>query len=106
MTCKQLIASWYVSDYRTLDTLEGLEGTKLGVSVAHREELFPDEYVCNDKCPIWYTDSSGDPAKSYQKNPNGSRGGVAAVIGRNGLRLSMMPHSERAYRVANGNIGM
>lgn len=34
--------------------------------------------------------------KSYPANPNGSRGGVAALCSADGRHLAMMPHPERA----------
>jgi len=71
--------------------LQGLEGTCLGIWVAHGEGRFffggsREEYII----PITYS------ASYYPANPNGSQFEAAAVCSADGRHLAMMPHPERA----------
>ncbi len=71
--------------------LKGLEGSKLGVWVAHGEGKF---HLPSDETryiiPVKYAHST------YPANPNGSPRNAAAIVSTNGRHLAMMPHLERA----------
>lgn len=71
--------------------LQGLEGSRLGVWVAHGEGKF---YFPSDESqyiiPIKYAHST------YPANPNGSPHDAAALASPDGRHLAMMPHLERA----------
>ena len=71
--------------------LKSLEGTKLGVWVAHGEGRFilPEE---EDS----YTIAAKYLYDEYPGNPNGSDFGTAALCSRDGRHLAMMPHPERS----------
>ena len=71
--------------------LKSLEGTKLGVWVAHGEGRFilPEE---EDN----YTIAAKYLYDEYPGNPNGSDFGTAALCSRDGRHLAMMPHPERS----------
>ncbi len=70
--------------------LKSLEGTKLGVWVAHGEGRFSlpeDESFYNIAAKFLYDE--------YPGNPNGSDYSAAAVCSKDGRHLAMMPHLER-----------
>ncbi len=70
--------------------LGSLEGSKLGIWVAHGEgrfELPGDEYEYNVSLKYVYDE--------YPGNPNGSDFATAAVCSADGRHLAMMPHLER-----------
>jgi phosphoribosylformylglycinamidine synthase len=72
--------------------LQGLEGTELGIWVAHGEGRFSfplgeDKY----HIPVKYSYSG------YPANPNGSDFDAAAVCSDDGRHLAIMPHLERAF---------
>lgn len=82
--------------------LSGMEGSVLGIWVAHGEGLayFPDEQLFG-RCeqglaPVRYVDDAGEITEAYPFNPNGSPGGIAALCSPDGRHLAMMPHPERA----------
>jgi phosphoribosylformylglycinamidine synthase len=86
--------------------LQGMEGSVLGVWVAHGEGrmYFPDpalrERVLGEGlAPVLYTDDAGAPTEAYPFNPNGSPGGITALCSPDGRHLAMMPHPERAFRL-------
>lgn len=71
--------------------LKSLEGTKLGVWVAHGEGRFrlpESESNYNVVAKYLYDE--------YPGNPNGSDYATAAVCSRDGRHLAMMPHPERS----------
>ncbi|MDD4778275.1 MAG: phosphoribosylformylglycinamidine synthase [Fermentimonas sp.] len=70
--------------------LKSLEGTKLGIWVAHGEGRFllpEDESNYNIAAKYLYDE--------YPGNPNGSDYSAAAVCSKDGRHLAMMPHLER-----------
>ncbi|NLJ00899.1 MAG: phosphoribosylformylglycinamidine synthase, partial [Bacteroidales bacterium] len=71
--------------------LKSLEGTKLGVWVAHGEGRF----VLPEKEEN-YTIAAKYLYDEYPGNPNGSDFGAAALCSRDGRHLAMMPHPERS----------
>merc|ERR1719162_2916065 len=84
--------------------LQGMEGSSLGVWVAHGEGrfFFPDESVHSsvkkkNQIPIRYVNDKNEPTESYPFNPNGSPGGIAALCSEDGRHLAMMPHPERVF---------
>jgi phosphoribosylformylglycinamidine synthase len=70
--------------------LKSLEGSSLGIWVAHGEGkfAFPQE-ISHYNIAVKYN------YNEYPANPNGSPGAVAGVCSSNGRHLAMMPHPER-----------
>jgi phosphoribosylformylglycinamidine synthase len=84
--------------------LRGMEGSTLGVWVAHGEgRLYsPDgdvmqDILRRDLAQIRFVDDSGECTDSYPFNPNGSPSGIAALCSPDGRHLAMMPHPERTF---------
>eukprot|EP00252_Welwitschia_mirabilis_P005660 TRINITY_DN16170_c0_g1_i1.p1 TRINITY_DN16170_c0_g1~~TRINITY_DN16170_c0_g1_i1.p1 ORF type:complete len:1431 (+),score=331.63 TRINITY_DN16170_c0_g1_i1:331-4623(+) len=84
--------------------LQGMEGTQVGIWVAHGEgkAFFPDENVMfqvleSNLAPIRYCDDDGHITEEYPFNPNGSPHGIAALCSPNGRHLALMPHPERCF---------
>ncbi len=84
--------------------LQGMEGSVLGVWVAHGEGrmYFPDKDVYNevvDKklAPVRYANDLGETTEAYPFNPNGSPVGITGLCSPDGRHLVMMPHPERAF---------
>ena len=86
--------------------LKGMEGSTLGVWVAHGEgqAFFPDASVkdkvlANCQAPLRYVDDHNVETEQYPFNPNGSAHGICALSSENGRHLAMMPHPERVFRL-------
>ncbi|MBI5188172.1 MAG: phosphoribosylformylglycinamidine synthase [Nitrospirae bacterium] len=84
--------------------LKGMEGSVLGIWVAHGEgrAYFPDEKIFKEiedqgLAPIRYVDDNGNITNTYSFNPNGSSNGISALCSPDGRHLAMMPHPERAF---------
>ncbi len=82
----------------------GMEGSVLGVWVAHGEgrAYFPDKMIEREVlkkglAPLRYADDSGEVTETYPFNPNGSPRGIAALCSPDGRHLAMMPHPERTF---------
>uniref|UniRef100_A0A3P8PIL4 Phosphoribosylformylglycinamidine synthase n=1 Tax=Astatotilapia calliptera TaxID=8154 RepID=A0A3P8PIL4_ASTCA len=82
--------------------LRGMEGSALGVWVAHGEGLVQfrssraqDLIISGGLAPLRYLDDQGHPTEEYPLNPNGSPQGIAGLCSRDGRHLAMMPHPER-----------
>lgn len=82
--------------------LKGMEGSALGVWVAHGEGLMQfrssqaqDQIISGGLAPLRYLDDQGHPTEDYPLNPNGSPLGIAGLCSRDGRHLAMMPHPER-----------
>ncbi|KAM9435319.1 phosphoribosylformylglycinamidine synthase [Clarias gariepinus] len=82
--------------------LKGMEGSALGVWVAHGEGLMQfsspeaqQQLVSASLAPLRYVDDSGVPTETYPMNPNGSALGIAGICSSDGRHLAMMPHPER-----------
>jgi Phosphoribosylformylglycinamidine (FGAM) synthase, synthetase domain len=71
--------------------LKSLEGTKLGIWVAHGEGRF----VLPEPEPTYHIAAKYIYGE-YPGNPNGSDYAAAAVCSRDGRHLAMMPHPERS----------
>jgi len=84
--------------------LKGMEGSSLGIWVAHGEGRFhfPKENVhenviSKNLAPLRYVNDSNAITQEYPFNPNGSPDGIAALCSENGRHLAMMPHPERVF---------
>ena len=84
--------------------LKGMEGSSLGVWVAHGEGRFHfpdpdilDKVIANHLAPIRYVDDSNNITTMYPFNPNGSPNGIAALCSHDGRHLAIMPHPERVF---------
>ncbi|KAF7203424.1 phosphoribosylformylglycinamidine synthase isoform X1 [Nothobranchius furzeri] len=82
--------------------LRGMEGSALGVWVAHGEGLMQfrnsqvqNRIISSSLAPIRYLDDQGHPTEEYPLNPNGSPQGIAGLCSQDGRHLAMMPHPER-----------
>lgn len=82
--------------------LQGMEGSALGVWVAHGEGLMQfsssealERTVSAGLAPLRYLDDTGRPTEEYPLNPNGSPQGIAGLCSSDGRHLAMMPHPER-----------
>ncbi len=86
--------------------LTGMEGSKLGIWVAHGEGrlVYPDQSIqveVNERnlAPLAYVDPGGNRTKEYPYNPNGSPDGITALCSPDGRHFAMMPHPERCFRL-------
>jgi phosphoribosylformylglycinamidine synthase len=82
-----------------------MQGARLPIAVAHGEGRveFADEsaQARARKAGLFsarFVDGSGEPAKRYPANPNGSPGGLTALTTPDGRVTIMMPHPERVFR--------
>ena len=76
--------------------LSSLQGSKLGIWVAHGEGKFAfPKPIENYNISLKYN------YNSYPANPNGSPDGIAGVCSPDGRHLAMMPHPERGLRPWN-----
>ena len=82
----------------------GMEGSSLGVWVAHGEGRFhfPDPSVKDmvaekNLISVCYVNDVNEPTEAYPFNPNGSPDGIAALCSEDGKHLAMMPHPERVF---------
>jgi phosphoribosylformylglycinamidine synthase len=84
--------------------LKGMEGSTLGIWVAHGEGKFfaPDKdiykkVISENLAPVRFVDDEGNPTEAYPFNPNGSLEGITSLCSADGRHLAMMPHPERAF---------
>jgi len=84
--------------------LQGMEGSSLGVWVAHGEGrfFFPDESVHDmvkekNLVAVRYVNDQNEATEEYPFNPNGSPEGIAALCSEDGRHLGIMPHPERVF---------
>jgi phosphoribosylformylglycinamidine synthase len=84
--------------------LKGMEGSTLGIWVAHGEGrlYFPEkdmlqEVIEKNLAPIRFVDDDGGFTETYPFNPNGSPSGITALCSPDGRHLAMMPHPERTF---------
>jgi len=84
--------------------LKGMEGSTLGIWVAHGEgrAFFPKKDVLKkvesgSLAPVRYVDDGGKTTMKYPFNPNGSTNGIAALCSPDGRHLAIMPHPERTF---------
>mmetsp|Transcript_2387 Transcript_2387/g.3381 ORF Transcript_2387/g.3381 Transcript_2387/m.3381 type:complete len:1089 (-) Transcript_2387:913-4179(-) len=83
---------------------KGMEGSSLGVWVAHGEGRFhfPDPSVYDavktkQQAPLRFVDDQNNVTEEYPFNPNGSPDGLAALCSEDGRHLALMPHPERVF---------
>jgi phosphoribosylformylglycinamidine synthase len=82
--------------------LQGMEGSALGIWVAHGEGMayFPDKAIYREAefglAPVRYVDDDNRITEAYPFNPNGSPAGIAGLCSPDGRHLTMMPHPERS----------
>jgi phosphoribosylformylglycinamidine synthase len=84
--------------------LKGMEGSSLGIWVAHGEGRFHfpqssvyDHVLESNLAPIRYVNDTNEVTQAYPFNPNGSPSGIAALCSEDGRHLAMMPHPERCF---------
>nr|CAB3264793.1 phosphoribosylformylglycinamidine synthase-like [Phallusia mammillata] len=86
--------------------MRGMEGSVLGVWVAHGEGRF--QFNSKDlgkellsKCcvPIRYVGHDGESTERYPLNANGSPAGIAGLCSADGRHLAVMPHPERCFQL-------
>ncbi|MCI1779278.1 MAG: phosphoribosylformylglycinamidine synthase [Bacteroidales bacterium] len=75
--------------------LKGMEGSKLGIWVAHGEGKFSFGEEKGFATAVRFS------YNAYPANPNGSPEGIAGVCSPDGRHLAMMPHPERCIRPWN-----
>jgi len=83
---------------------KGMEGSCLGVWIAHGEGRFhfPDPSVKDtvfekNLAPLRFVNDTNEVTDAYPFNPNGSPDGIAALCSDDGRHLAMMPHPERLF---------
>jgi len=83
---------------------KGMEGSSLGIWVAHGEGRFHfpekarhDTVLEKDLAPLRYVNDTNAVTQEYPFNPNGSPDGIAALCSEDGRHLAMMPHPERVF---------
>ena len=83
---------------------KGMEGSSLGIWVAHGEGRFhfPDSSVYdhtkkNNLISLCYVNDDNEITEEYPFNPNGSPDGIAGLCSQDGRHLAMMPHPERCF---------
>nr|XP_037277136.1 phosphoribosylformylglycinamidine synthase-like [Rhipicephalus microplus]XP_037277137.1 phosphoribosylformylglycinamidine synthase-like [Rhipicephalus microplus]XP_037277138.1 phosphoribosylformylglycinamidine synthase-like [Rhipicephalus microplus] len=82
--------------------LKGMEGSILGVWVAHgegrfefRQDALLEQLEAQQLVGMRYVDDEGHATEEYPLNPNGSPRGIAALCSDDGRHLAVMPHPER-----------
>jgi phosphoribosylformylglycinamidine synthase len=96
--------SWVRIEESPAVMLRGMEGSTLGIWVAHGEGRahFPEPGVLErvveeGLAPVRWVDDEGEPTTTYPMNPNGSPHGIAALTSPDGRHLAIMPHPERSF---------
>jgi phosphoribosylformylglycinamidine synthase len=84
--------------------LKGMEGSRIGVWIAHGEGrlYFPEktmlqEVINKNLAPVRFVDDRGELTEKYPFNANGSPSGITALCSPDGRHLGMMPHPERTF---------
>ena len=85
---------------------KGMEGSVLGVWVAHGEGKFCfndqnllSNMIKSNLSPLRYVDHAGNVTVNYPLNPNGSMHGIAGLCSVDGRHLAIMPHPERCFQM-------
>jgi len=85
--------------------LQGMEGSRLPVAVAHgegraefRDEGGPEAAQAAGVVALRFVDHAGLPTEHYPANPNGSPGGITGLTSGDGRFTIVMPHPERMFR--------
>jgi phosphoribosylformylglycinamidine synthase len=86
---------------------EGMEGSRLPVSVAHGEGRAEcgngAAAIVRDLVSLSYTDHYGRPTEVFPFNPNGSPSGITGLTTVDGRFTIMMPHPERCFRTVQNS---
>ncbi len=84
--------------------LKGMEGSVLGVWVAHgegrlytKDKSLLQDIIAKQLAPLRFVDPDGQVTEVYPFNPNGSPSGITALCSEDGRHLAMMPHPERVF---------
>ncbi|WP_373018885.1 phosphoribosylformylglycinamidine synthase [Thiomicrorhabdus sp.] len=87
--------------------LQGMEGTRIPVPVAHGEGRMDfgsgSASDVEGLVGVRYVDSNGNPTEAYPFNPNGTVGGMTGLTTTDGRVTIMMPHPERAFRTVQNS---
>ncbi|MDG6773220.1 phosphoribosylformylglycinamidine synthase [Thiomicrorhabdus sp. ZW0627] len=87
--------------------LQGMEGTRIPVPVAHGEGRMDfgngSASDVEGLVGLRYVDSTGAPTEAYPFNPNGTVGGMTGLTTKDGRVTIMMPHPERAFRTVQNS---
>ncbi len=85
--------------------LQGMEGARLPVAVAHGEGMAEFAGIDNriditaaGQVALRYIDNHGRTTERYPFNPNGSPDGITGLTSQDGRVTVMMPHPERVFR--------
>ncbi|MDX1795827.1 MAG: phosphoribosylformylglycinamidine synthase [Hydrogenovibrio sp.] len=87
--------------------LQGMEGTRIPVAVAHGEGRMDFGEASSEAVSglvgLRYVDAAGNPTERYPFNPNGSEGGMTGLTTADGRVTIMMPHPERVFRTVQNS---
>jgi phosphoribosylformylglycinamidine synthase len=83
--------------------LAGMAGSRMPIAVAHGEGRaeFRDaahQQTAEGLIGLRFIENSGEPARRYPANPNGSPDGITGLCNSDGRVTIMMPHPERVFR--------
>ncbi|VAX10544.1 Phosphoribosylformylglycinamidine synthase, synthetase subunit / Phosphoribosylformylglycinamidine synthase, glutamine amidotransferase subunit [hydrothermal vent metagenome] len=88
--------------------LQDMAGSRMPIAVAHGEGRaeFRDtahQQQAQSHVALRYVENSGEVAKRYPANPNGSPDGISGLSSTDGRVTIMMPHPERVYRTVQNS---
>ena len=86
--------------------LQGMEGSKIPVVVAHgegRAEYRSDINEASNNACMRFVDRNSEPTEVYPANPNGSPQGLTGFTNDDGRFTIMMPHPERIFRTVQNS---
>ena len=86
--------------------LQGMEGSKIPVVVAHgegRAEYRSDIAQASENTCMRFVDRNSEPTEVYPANPNGSPQGLTGFTNDDGRFTIMMPHPERIFRTVQNS---
>ncbi|MBT6432592.1 MAG: phosphoribosylformylglycinamidine synthase, partial [Deltaproteobacteria bacterium] len=90
--------------------LQGMNGSKLPIAVAHGEGRAeipegsnPSSLFEKSLVTMRYVDNRGQSTQMYPLNPNGSPMGITGLSSSDGRAMVMMPHPERVYRTVQNS---
>ncbi|BBN59185.1 phosphoribosylformylglycinamidine synthase [Hydrogenovibrio marinus] len=87
--------------------LQGMEGSRIPVAVAHGEGRMDFGTVSSAGVDglvgVRYVNAEGQPTETYPFNPNGSEAGMTGLTTTDGRVTIMMPHPERVFRTVQNS---
>ena len=85
--------------------LQGMEGSRMPVAVAHGEgrAVFGDGEADFKNIAMRFVDNRGEATEYYPYNPNGSVQGITGLSNDDGRVTIMMPHPERVFRAVSNS---